>query len=414
MRACAINAQTEILADVSTAFPPPQHNGDQISQDPHIWSQAMFLLFEDLSTQIDLQQVAAISIDGTSGTVLLCDKTGEPLTPALMYNDASSQAKLEFVRQACPDLPIVHSVAAGLPKLLQLADHVAHDNVAYAMHQADWLGCLLTHQPGHSDANNCLKTGFDAVGHNWPDCIARLTPINNWLPKVHRSGEDIAQINAKVAARTGLSARAILRAGTTDSTAAVIATGASQIGDAITSLGSTMVMKVISDRPVHDAASGVYSQPYGKRWLVGGGSNSGGAVLRQFFSDEQMVRLSVTINPDKDSGLDYYPLPNRGERFPINDVTMQPRLTPKPNDDGLFLQGLLEGMARIEQRAYQRLAELGAPFPTSVRTVGGGAVNQKWAAIRQRYLGVPVLDCHQQSTAFGSALIAMQQTVTRS
>lgn len=37
--------------------------------------------------------------------------------------------------------------------------------------------------------------------------------------------------------------------------------------------------------------------------------------------------------------LDYYPLTKPGERFPVNDPAMQPRLTPRPEDDARFLQG---------------------------------------------------------------------------
>ena len=37
-------------------------------------------------------------------------------------------------------------------------------------------------------------------------------------------------------------------------------------------------------------------------WLVGGASNTGGAVLRQLFTDEQLKELSARIDPSVDSG----------------------------------------------------------------------------------------------------------------
>jgi D-ribulokinase len=72
---------------------------------------------------------------------------------------------------------------------------------------------------------------------------------------------------------------------------------------------------------------------------VGGASNTGGAVLRHFFSNDELGRLSSSINPDMPSGCDFYPLLTPGERFPINDPGLQPRLHPRPADDALFLQG---------------------------------------------------------------------------
>lgn len=37
-------------------------------------------------------------------------------------------------------------------------------------------------------------------------------------------------------------------------------------------------------------------------WLVGGASNTGGAVLRQLFNDEQLKELSARIDPSVDCG----------------------------------------------------------------------------------------------------------------
>lgn len=44
----------------------------------------------------------------------------------------------------------------------------------------------------------------------------------------------------------------------------------------------------------------------------------------------------------------------------INDPNLQPRMQPRPADDALFLQGLLEGIATIEARMYALLADMGA------------------------------------------------------
>ena len=196
--------------------------------------------------------------------------------------------------------------------------------------------------------------------------------------------------------------------GTTDSTAAIFATGAQQVGDAVTSLGSTLVCKVISDTPVFAAEYGIYSQPFGDNWLVGGASNSGGAVLRQYFTDTQMQQLSEYIDPVQATGLDYYPLPATGERFPVNDPALEPRMTPRPADDAIFFQGLLEGIARIEYNGYRLLHELGAPYPASVRSVGGGAKNPAWTRIRSRLLNTSMYDPDHTEAAYGSALLARQ------
>ncbi|MCC3467985.1 MAG: hypothetical protein JGK37_18875, partial [Microcoleus sp. PH2017_06_SFM_O_A] len=154
----------------------------------------------------------------------------------------------------------------------------------------------------------------------------------------------------------------------------------------------------------------------GDLWLVGGASNTGGAVLRHFFTDAELDNYSTQIDPEQESLLDYYPLLKNGDRFPINDPNLPPQLEPRPTDSVEFLHGLLESIARIEARGYQLLQEFGATPLTKVYTAGGGAIytagggakNLVWSAIRQRYLKVPVQTPIHTAAAYGSALLAKQ------
>ncbi|MFZ5558332.1 MAG: FGGY-family carbohydrate kinase, partial [Pseudomonadota bacterium] len=198
----------------------------------------------------------------------------------------------------------------------------------------------------------------------------------------------------------------MVHAGTTDSIAAFLAAGVRCSGEAVTSLGSTLVLKLLSDTRVESTAHGVYSHWFGERWLAGGASNAGGAVLRQFFDDGQLAALSARIDPAAESPLDYVPLPKTGERFPVNDPALTPRLVPRPADDAEFLHGLLESLARIEARGYALLGELGATPLRRVQTAGGGAQNPAWTRIRGRRLGVPVSRAAHTEAAYGAARLA--------
>ena len=124
-----------------------------------------------------------------------------------------------------------------------------------------------------------------------------------------------------------------------------------------------------------------------------------------------MHELEPLLDPDQDSGLDYYPLAAIGERFPYADPELVPRMPRSLPDDrsarAHIFQGLLEGISRIEASAYRLLHELGAPYPARVLSVGGGAANQAWTRIRQRYLGVPVSRAEHHQAAYGAALLAM-------
>jgi len=323
-----------------------------------------------------------------------------------MYNDGRGLAEAECIEQVAPRLSPARGAGSSLAKLLFLKRRRRPGPGTLALHQADWLLGYLTGHYGVSDWNNCLKLGLDPRTAGWPPWLSRLELAPVELPRVVAPGTELGQISAIAARETGLPEHTLVLAGTTDSTAAVVATAAVRPGGAVTCLGSTLVLKIIGQEPIAAPQYGVYSHRFGAHWLIGGASNSGGAVLRRYFDDAEIRRLSATLDPDLPTGLDYHPLPAPGERFPINDGTLQPRLSPRPADDRRFFQGLLEGIARIEAAGYRRLHMLGAPPPKSVLTTGGGATNAGWTEIRKRYLGVPVMPARQQAAAYGTAIIA--------
>ncbi len=90
----------------------------------------------------------------------------------------------------------------------------------------------------------------------------------------------------------------------------------------------------------------------------------------------------------------------------MNDPDLEPRVDPRPELPQAFLHGLLEGIAKIEQLGFERLAELGGPKLTSIRTVGGGAGNRIWTRMRTRLLNAPEAAVASGEAAAGSARIA--------
>jgi sugar (pentulose or hexulose) kinase len=274
------------------------------------------------------------------------------------------------------------------------------------LNQADWLTAKLSGLPGVSDYHNALKMGFDLKEKRWPYWVEYLADVD-YLPNVVPPGSPIARLSRPLGRSLGIDGDCLVRAGTTDSIAAFLAADARAPGEAVTSLGTTLVLKLVSRKPVESGAYGIYSHWYGDLWLAGGASNAGGGVLLAHFSADELDDLSDRIDPKTDSGLDYYPLPGKGERFPINDPDMTARLEPRPENRLAFLHGLLEGLARIEALGYHRLQELGADPVSRVTSAGGGARNPALTRIRQRLLGVPVETAPEQEAAYGTARLAL-------
>lgn len=345
----------------------------------------------------------AIAICGTSGTSLLCDVAGEPLLPAVLYNEARDTSTLRYI----PSTHLAASPGSSLAKLLWFSEQPQIGRARYFLHQADWLAFQLHGKPGVSDYHNALKLGYDAAQLRYPDWLMAL-PVAPLLPRVLVPGAAVGKVRQEIVARLGLPAACRVRAGTTDSIAAFFASGACRPGQAVTSLGSTLVLKLLSRTRVESYEYGVYSHRCGDLWLAGGASNCGGAVLENLFGRERLAALSRGIDPAVASDLDYYPLNGIGERFPVHAPELQPRLQPRPKSDTEYLHGLLESLARIEHQGYLLLERLGATPVDEVFTAGGGAHNAAWQRIRQRVMRRPVRPALHTEAAMGAALLAVK------
>lgn len=378
------------------------------SQRAPTWRDALWDLIAALPVAIRTD-LAAIAIDGTSGTVLACDRDLRATYPALLYNDARAALEAEQIKRVAPPGHAAAAATSGLAKVLWLKRRLGYIGARLYLNQADWLSGLLTEQPGFTDYHNALKLGLDLDTLAWPGWMASLIDLD-YLPQPIMPGTSIGTISAKRARYLGINPACVVRAGTTDSIAAFLASGAHKTGQAVTSLGSTTVLKLLSDTRIESAEHGVYSHWFGARWLAGGASNAGGAVLRRYFDHNQLAALSARIDPNVPSPLDYVPLPTVGERFPINDPQLAPRLTPRPADDAAFLHGILQSLTRIEAQGYQLLKSLGASALTEVITAGGGAQNVCWQQMRQNQLGVPVSRAAHTEAAYGMARLARYGT----
>ncbi|XP_020239437.1 D-ribulose kinase [Cajanus cajan] len=371
------------------------------------WKETLFSLLEDVP--LDLRQhVVSISMDGTSATTIIVDSnTGEPLWRPYLYNESCPDA-LPMVKSIAPQNHTVCTGSSTLCKLVSWWNRVgSNKKPALLSHQADWLLWLLHGKLGVTDYNNALKVGYDPEVESYPSWLV-CQPYYHLLPSVVAPGTPIACLKEDIRNKYGFQKDCVVCTGTTDSIAAFLAARATQPGKAVTSLGSTLAIKLLSNTRIEDSRFGVYSHRLDDKWLVGGASNTGGAILRQLFTDDQLEKLSEQINPSQPSLLDYYPLPKAGERFPVADPNLAPRLLPRPENDVEYLHGILESIARIEAKAYGLLKELGATQVEEVFTAGGGAKNEKWIKIRERVLGLTVRRANQTEAAYGAALLAIK------
>ena len=408
VRGIVVDLDGAVVGDAAVPLPAPERRSDgAVLQDPRIWAEALDRVIVALPRR---REIRVLAIDGTSGTLLVTDSRGRPLAPARLYNDASAAGRAAAIGEVAPPESGAHGATSPLARLLDL--QAEQPDAVHALHQADWLAAGLTGRFGVSDDNNALKLGWNPIGRCWPDWMDGLAVRRELLPEVLAPGDTLGKIDARRAAELDLDPETLVVAGTTDGCASFLATGAAEYGEGVTALGSTLTLKLLSDRPIFAPQFGVYSHRMGDRWLVGGASNSGGAALLRFFTAEAMAELEPRLEPERPTGRVWHPLPGKGERFPLADPDLVFEPDDRPDDEAAFFQALLEGVAGVEASAYAKLQELGASPLRSVRTVGGGAANAAWSRIRARRLGVPLEPALSTEAAHGTAHLALEQLVS--
>tara|TARA_Y100001968_G_scaffold186930_1_gene171308 strand:- start:1949 stop:3184 length:1236 start_codon:yes stop_codon:yes gene_type:complete len=393
VRIAIIDTKKKILFTSSKTY----SKGLEISED---WINCLKTLILEIPKSLK-EKLVSCSVAGTSGTLLACKKNGEPIGKALPYflsfDEYSYEIKKLFTKD-CAGSSISGSVGRAL-RLIAL-----YGNEILLRHQADWISGWLINNWEYGEEGNNIRMGWEISNSSWPVNFKNLKWLK-CLPKIIPSGRIMGKICNKKANELSLPNKLQVIAGTTDSNAGVLATFPNN-NDGITILGSTIVIKKFVNKPL--TGEGISNHKLLGNWLSGGASNTGAALLLDFFKLEYIEELSKQINPNKPTGLNLLPLSSQGERFPIDDPNIKPRLEPRPVSDSLFLHALLEGLARIEAKGWKKLNELGADLPQQIITIGGGAKNITWKKIREREIGIPIKICNRPPAA-GVASIALKR-----
>ena len=112
--------------------------------------------------------VGGVSIDSTSGTLVVQDAQGRAVGPALMYDDRRAAAEAVRVQDEGAELwtALGYRMQASwaLPKVVWLAQRNAVPAGHRLAHQADHVGARLAGHPVPTDWSHALKTGYDLLG----------------------------------------------------------------------------------------------------------------------------------------------------------------------------------------------------------------------------------------------------------
>ena len=355
-------------------------------------------------------RIAAVAVAATSGTLLVEDARGRPVTAGVLYDDGRAVGLADRVAAAGATVwsrsGIVAQPTWALPRALWLLHHTQLPPGGRVVHQGDHLVRRLTGEPVPTDTSQALKTGVDLITGDWPAAVLTELGLDPAVfPAVVGPGTPIGVVGPAAAAATGLPAGAQVRAGMTDGCAAQIGAGALGPGAWTTVLGTTLVLKGVSDLPLADPSGAFYSHRHPDTgWLPGGASNAGAGFLASWFGPD-LHGLSEAAGRDTGTAVTY-PLRGAGERFPFTDAAARRFTIGQADGPVARFAAALRGLACVERLAYERVRGLGAPVLGPIRSSGGATRNVHLTQLRADLLGRSVQVAAQGGAAIGMAVLA--------
>ncbi|MFW6060617.1 MAG: FGGY-family carbohydrate kinase [Phycisphaeraceae bacterium] len=411
-RVLAVSPVGEVLG-AGTCKLASRRDGVRHEQDPATWWNAVVEACRAALAALPAERIAGVAVDGTSGTVLLADERGAPLTPGIMYDDGRAAEEARAVNEVGGEvwarLGYRMQPSWALPKVVWLArHHQLARGAARLLHQTDFINRQLVGREVVSDTSTALKSGYDLLEERWPgEVLDALRIDRRWLPEVVRPGSGIGEVGREAAAATGIPEGTPVIAGMTDGCAAQIGAGALRVGSWNVVLGTTLVFKGVTPELIRDPAGVVYCHrsPDGN-WLPGGASSTGAGALTHHFPNRDLDELSSRAAAYEPAGVVAYPLVSRGERFPFIAPEAEGFMLGESRDEAQRYAALLQGVALVERLCFDYLDMLGAPVDGELRLTGGGAKSRYWCQLRADVLGRPVCLPEQAEAALGMAVLA--------
>ncbi len=382
------------------------------------WAGTLAMMDELVSSDVlahGMYRVVAIGVDSTSGTVIPLDVSNRPLHPAIMYSDPRAADEGRRCKSLAERFAAGgytgFNASSGLSKMVWFVESYP-DRVASIrkwVHAADYITGMLSGRFDVTDYTNALKSGYDVARCRWPGYLIDHLPLEaGWFQDVVPSGTPIGKLRDALAARWAMPDAQVV-VGMTDGCASQLASGAVKPGEWNTTIGTTLVIKGVTEQAVHDAEGRVYSHrhPDGY-WMPGGASNTGADwVAADFGTDLQA--LDVEASACIPTGKLAWPLKQVGERFPF--IANAARgFAPEGLSAAVGFAARMEGVAFIERMAYELIEQLAGEQVEAVYTAGGGSNSDTWLRIRANVLRRPIYKCREASGAVGAAICAAAGT----
>jgi xylulokinase len=405
-------------------------------QDPEAWWQgtvkSIRLVLEKAGG--DAGDVAAVGLTGQMHGLVMLDRSGKVLRPAILWNDQRTGSQCAAITEKVGARKVLeltgNQVLPGFtaPKILWVKEHEpeVYERCAKILLPKDYVRYRLTGE-FFGDVSDASGTSlFDVGRRRWSDEMLQALEVpREWLAEITESPVGSTRVSPEGAEATGLKAGTPVAAGGGDQAAGAVGTGIIEEGIVSTTLGTSGV--------VFAASSSYRVEPEGRlhafchavpgQWHLMGVMLSAAGSFRWYRDTLGQEEMRAAA----EAGEDPYDLLTRGaQEAPAGceGLLFLPYLTgertphPDPEARGVFFgltlrhgknhltRATLEGVTYGLRDSLELMRELGLTI-SQMRASGGGAKSPFWRQLLADIFGTEIVTVNSvEGAPYGAALLA--------
>lgn len=402
------------LAISSSSYTTSHPRPGWAEQDARDWWQALVAATYQCVNEanVDPQDIAGISADATTCTLVPLGKDNQPLRPALLWMDvrAADQAERIFNtgHRALSYSPAGSNAEWMLSKALWLRENEpdVYGQTAKFVEYLDWLMLRLTGRLALNLNTATQRWYYNSRDWRWPTDLFNAVGAGDLSSKIPDEilppGELVGTLTPEAAEALGLSENTQVFQGGGDAFVGLLGLNVTDPGDFGLIAGSSNVLAGFVEEEIH--GSGVYGAfpdaVIPGLWLVEAGQVSTGSILawfkRHYTADlpsetaYEILDLEASHIPPGSEGLivlDYF----QGNRTPYTDSHARGAiwgLSLHTTRAHLF-RALMEGVAYGTAHILEVLTELDSA-PQRIYACGGATKSDLFMQIYADVCGVPI------------------------
>ncbi|CAH1057881.1 xylulokinase [Paenibacillus pseudetheri] len=420
-----VDPQGKVAFEHSESYPLSRPQPNWSEQNPEDWVKGTLVSLRRLIevSGIDPSQVDGLSFSGQMHGLVLVDKEGQVLRPAILWNDTRTTAQCRRIEKTLGAklIEVARNRALEgftLPKILWV-----QENEPEVLSQAyqfllpkDYVRLRLTgdYAMDYSDAAGTLL--LDVGSKTWSAEIAEAFELPLSLcPRLVESFEQTGTLLPDIAEASGLLSSTKVFAGGADNACGALGAGILGEGRTMCSIGTSGVVLSYESNKDLNLEGKVHFFNHGEKdaYYIMGVTLAAGHSLtwfkETFATDKSFDELlsGVASIPAGSSGLLFTPY-IVGERTPHPDANIRGSFIGMDSGHTLthFTRSVLEGITFSLRESIEIVRDSGKEI-TEIIAIGGGAKNEAWLQIQADIFNASIVKLEsEQGPAMGAAMLA--------